>query len=49
LDALKNGLEAHILADAIAGVNLQPEDSSLAMEEMVRSGARKMYLNNFFI
>ncbi|OPY50960.1 MAG: nicotinamidase/pyrazinamidase [Methanosaeta sp. PtaU1.Bin112] len=47
LDALKMGLDVHILNDAIAGVNLQPEDSSLAMEEMVRSGAKKMYLKIF--
>ena len=49
LDALKRRLDAYILVDAIAGVNLQPEDSSQAMEEMVRSGARKMYLNDLFI
>lgn len=47
LDALKRGLDAHILADAIAGVNMQPEDSRLAMEEMVRSGAKKTYQKNF--
>jgi nicotinamidase/pyrazinamidase len=47
LDALKMGLDAHILNDAIAGVNLQPEDSRLAMEEMVRCGAKKTYLDNF--
>lgn len=41
LDALKKGLDVYILADAIAGVNLQPDDSSLAMEEMVRCGAKK--------
>jgi nicotinamidase/pyrazinamidase len=41
LDALKVGLDVHILSDAIAGVNLQPEDSRLAMEEMVRRGAKK--------
>ncbi len=40
LDAIKNGLDVYILADAIAGVNLQPEDSDLAMEEMVRCGAK---------
>lgn len=41
LDALKMRLDVHILNDAIAGVNLQPEDSRLAMEEMVRRGAKK--------
>jgi nicotinamidase/pyrazinamidase len=47
LDALKMGLDAYILNDAIAGVNLQPEDSNLAMEEMVRCGAKRTYLNDF--
>ncbi|MHB8120077.1 MAG: bifunctional nicotinamidase/pyrazinamidase [Methanothrix sp.] len=41
LDALKDGLKVFILTDAIAGVNLQPEDSSVALEEMVSRGARK--------
>jgi len=41
LDALKSGLNVFILTDAIAGVNLQPEDSSLALEEMVSQGAKK--------
>lgn len=49
LDALKIGLDVYILADAIAGVNLQPEDSSQAMEEMVRCGAKKMLLQNFLL
>lgn len=44
LDALKSGLEVCILADAIAGVNLHQEDSSLAMEEMIRCGAKRIYL-----
>jgi nicotinamidase/pyrazinamidase len=41
LDALKDGLEVFILTDAIAGVNLQPEDSSVALEEMISLGAKK--------
>ena len=48
LDALKDGLKVFILADAIAGVNLQPEDSSVALEEMVGLGAKKQYLKNLF-
>lgn len=48
LDALKSGLGVYILADAIAGVNLQPEDSKLAMEEMVRGGAKKTFLRRIF-
>ena len=49
LDALKRGLEVHILADAIAGVNLQPEDSRLAIEEMIQCGAKKKYLTNLLM
>ncbi len=41
LDALKDGLEVSILTDAIAGVNLQPEDSSVALQEMISLGAKK--------
>jgi len=41
LDALKAGLEVFILTDAVAGVNLQPEDSRLALQEMVCGGAKK--------
>jgi nicotinamidase/pyrazinamidase len=47
LDALKDGLEVFVLTDAIAGVNLQPEDSSLAMDEMVGSGAEKTIFEEF--
>jgi nicotinamidase/pyrazinamidase len=42
LDALKYGMKVFILIDAIAGVNLQPEDSNAALEEMVRNGAKKI-------
>jgi len=49
LDALKKGLDVYILADAIAGVNLQPDDSSLAMEEMVRRGAVRTNQKNFMV
>ncbi len=45
LDALKGGLEVIILTDAIAGVNLQPEDSSRAMDEMVSLGAKKLKID----
>lgn len=48
LDALKDGLKVFILADAIAGVNLKPEDSSVALEEMISLGAKKQYLKNLF-
>ncbi len=48
LDALKEGLKVFILTDAIAGVNRQPEDSSLALEEMVNSGAKETTYEDLF-
>ena len=47
LDALKDGLNVFILTDAIAGVNLQPEDSRLALQEMVSLGAKKTICEEF--
>jgi nicotinamidase/pyrazinamidase len=41
LDGLKAGFEVVILEGAIRGVNLQPDDSKHAMEEMLRAGAEK--------
>lgn len=41
LDGLKEGFEVFILEDAIRGVNLQPGDSSRAIEDMLRAGAEK--------
>ncbi|GIV09329.1 MAG: nicotinamidase [Fimbriimonadales bacterium] len=42
LDALQHGYEVIVLADAIRGVNLQPDDSERALQEMQRAGARLM-------
>jgi nicotinamidase/pyrazinamidase len=39
LDAMKAGLEVTVLADAVAGVNLRPDDSARAIEEMRAAGA----------
>ena len=47
LDALNEGLEVFILSDAIAGVNLQPEDSRIAIEQMVVCGAKKLVFKDF--
>ncbi len=44
LDALKFGFKVKLLIDAIKGVNVKPEDSEKAIEEMVRGGAEKMTL-----
>ncbi|MBI4498661.1 MAG: bifunctional nicotinamidase/pyrazinamidase [Chloroflexi bacterium] len=44
LDALKQGFRTTVLEDAIRGVDLQPEDSQRALEEMDRAGARRIRL-----
>jgi nicotinamidase/pyrazinamidase len=41
LDALKFGYKATLLLDAIKGVNIKPGDAEVALDEMIRLGARK--------
>jgi len=45
LDALTLGFETMLLIDAIRGVNLQPDDSKKAIEDMVKKGAKKIVLS----
>jgi nicotinamidase/pyrazinamidase len=40
LDGLKQGFQVVLLQDGVAGVNLQPEDSDRAIDEMVEAGVR---------
>lgn len=40
LDALRRGYEVVVLTDAIRGVNLQPDDSARALQEMHAHGAQ---------
>ncbi len=40
LDARKAGFDVTVLTDAIAGVDLEPGDSTRALEEMRRAGAK---------
>lgn len=40
LDALKRGFKVKVLADAVKGVNLKPQDSEEAIKEMVHNGAK---------
>ncbi len=40
LDAVRAGLRVTVLTDCVAGVDLKPGDSALALEEMVRAGVR---------
>lgn len=39
LDAVKSGFKTYVIKDACRGVNLKPEDSQLAFNEMQRIGA----------
>jgi nicotinamidase/pyrazinamidase len=39
LDGLKEGFRVVVLTDSVRGVNLQPDDSDRAIEEMRRAGA----------
>ncbi len=41
LDGLKQGFKVVLLEDAVRGVNLEPDDSKQAIEEMSRAGAEK--------
>lgn len=41
LDALKNGFQVVLVEDAVRGVNLQPEDSARAVQEMIQAGAER--------
>jgi nicotinamidase/pyrazinamidase len=40
LDGLREGFQVFLISDAIRGVEIQPGDSSRAVEEMVMKGAR---------
>jgi len=46
LDALKEGFEVWVLADAIRAVDVQPGDGKRAIEEMVTAGARLLMLED---
>ncbi len=45
LDGLREGFQVFLFTDAIRGVEVQPGDSSRAIEEMVRKGARTAHLD----
>ena len=47
LDALKEGFQVTVLKDAVRGVELKPGDSKKAFDEMVRSGAKQISLEDF--
>jgi nicotinamidase/pyrazinamidase len=41
IDGLKQGFKVVLLEDAVCGVNLDPNDSKRAIDEMLRAGAEK--------
>lgn len=45
-DAIREGYKVKILLDAIKGVNLKPDDSEIAIREMVKIGAKKITLKD---
>lgn len=49
LDARKNKFKVCLLMDAIRGVNLHPDDSHKATEEMVHQGAKKFNLEKLAV
>jgi nicotinamidase/pyrazinamidase len=40
LDAVRLGFRVDVLADAVAAVNLEPEDGARALAEMAEAGVR---------
>ncbi len=46
IDAVKNGIRAHVLLDAIKGVNMRPSDSESALKEMLSWGAKTQTFDN---
>ena len=47
LDALSLGFSAVLLSDASRGINVEPDDSEKAVQEMQASGARSVTLEDF--
>lgn len=46
IDALRLGFETILLVDAIRGVNVKPDNSEEAIDEMIKKGARKATLSD---
>jgi len=46
LDGLKHGFDVYYLEDASLGVNVRPNDSELALAEMVKKGAKRVSLRD---
>jgi len=48
IDSLKEGFSTYLVVDACRGVNLQPDDSNKAIEEMCTAGAKIMKASNTY-
>jgi nicotinamidase/pyrazinamidase len=46
MDALKNKFKVRILADAIKGVDLKPDDSQSAIKKLTKMGAKKIKISD---
>jgi nicotinamidase/pyrazinamidase len=46
LDGIKYGFEAYHLDDASRGVNVNPDDSERALQEMVEAGCKRISLED---
>lgn len=47
LDALAAGYPTQVIVDGCRGVNLQPDDSERALQDMARAGAQLVTLSQF--
>lgn len=48
LDAMKDGFSVHVIQDGCRGVNLQSEDSDVALQEMKAEGAHLIHAADLF-
>ena len=48
LDALGYGFKVRILMDAVKGVDLNPDDSKKAIDQMLKAGAERFYLDSIY-
>ncbi|OGX07618.1 MAG: nicotinamidase [Omnitrophica WOR_2 bacterium GWA2_47_8] len=46
LDAIKNGFQTFLLLDAVKGVNMHPQDSRKAIDEMNKKGAKNITITD---
>lgn len=49
LDALNNGMKTFVISDAVEGIYQNPDDVSLAFEEMKKAGATILHSNEIMV